>query len=152
MGLTISIINLSSVAWGRNNWKVGAGKTDEVNWTDEVTQVPAENLQPHDGAAQAAASTEHLSWFVQDALWMTLGYGSAEGNFAVTLLQRFHMFGIGPQAEWQVWEGSTWSPATTAAAPYAWTFARTTVKAVPTLSDSAGSVNIIITNRAGSGG
>ena len=146
MGLSVTITNLSAVQWERNNWHVGAGSEEGVNWTDEVTQVPVQTLVPRDGASEAAASTEHLAWLVQDALWMTLGYGSSEGDFAVSTQQLFHMFGIGKQCQWQVWKGTQWGDWTTDALPYEWTFAGTLVRAVPTLSDSAASVNIVITD------
>ncbi|WP_402465987.1 hypothetical protein [Isoptericola aurantiacus] len=144
MGLTVSIENFSNLAWARNNWHVGAGKSDDVNWTDEVTQVPAEHIEAHDGATTAAASSEHLSWLVEDALWITVGYGSSEGDFAVNLEQYFHLFGIGGQCGWDVWEGSSWRGSTTRAEPYTWHFASCRVLAVPTLSDSGASVNVTI--------
>lgn len=144
MGLTITVLNLSSLSWDRNIWQVGAGKDDGVNWTDEVTQVPVQTVEPHDGAATAAASTEHLGWLVQDALWIALGYQSSDGTFAVCLQQLFHMFGIGKQCEWQVLDNGSWSSSTTDATPHRWAFGTTLVTANPTLSDSGATVNIMI--------
>ena len=133
----ITVVNLSSLAWDRDIWQVGAGESDKVNWTDEVTAVPAQTLAAHDGAATAAASTEHMGWFAQDALWMSLTYTSAAGSFGVSVQQKFHMFGIGGQCLWQVWTGSDWGNWSTDASPYTWTFATAVVNSVPTLWTAA---------------
>jgi len=144
-GLQIQVLNLSSIEWTRNNWGVGAGQSTDVNWTDEITQSPSDVLHAHTGSTTAAASTVHLGAIVKDALWMRLGYGSSEGSFAVEVRQFFHMFTIGPQDEWLHWDNG-WSSSTGDTTPYTWQFANCKVIATPTLSDTGGSVSIVISN------
>lgn len=146
-GLQIDVKNFSKIEWSRNNWHVGAGVTEGINWTDELTSTPSETLIANIGATTAAASTAHLSWIVKDALWMVLGYGSSEGSFAVMEQQLFHMFGMGPQCQWQHWD-KEWSERTTDTAKHVWHFATTIVEATPNLSDTGGSISIIIKNKA----
>jgi hypothetical protein len=145
MGLTISITNYSSVEWQQNNWGIGAGNTNGINWTDQLTQTPTQTMRANGGGTTAAAQTEHLSWLVQDALWMRLGYGSAEGNFAVELRQYFHLIGISCQDQWLYWDDTKgWNSSTADTTPYTWKFKSCLVVATPTLSSSDGSVSITI--------
>lgn len=144
-GLKIDVLNLSSIEWHRNNWRVGAGKSEEKNWPDEISQTPSEVLIKRNGATSAAVSSVHLSFLVKDALYMTLGYDSEEGSFAVELQQLFHLFGIGAQDQWQYWDKS-WSGSTTNTSPHTWTFKSCKVVATPTLTNSGGSVSIVISN------
>lgn len=146
-GLQISITNFSKLPWQRNNWGVGAGQSDSVNWADEVTQTPAESLKAMNGATVAAANSAHLAFIAKDALFMRLGYGSSDGNFAVELQQLFHLFGIGPQTQWLYWDNG-WTHRTTDTTPHTWTFGSTEVLAIPSLSDSGGSIDITISDRA----
>ena len=99
-GLQIVIHNFSKLEWTRSDWKVGAGSSEEVNWTDEVTSVPGERLPTGGSHVTAASQTTHMSGFVMDALWMRLGYTSSDGTFSVMLQQLFHMFTLGKQDEW----------------------------------------------------
>ncbi len=145
-GLTISITNVSKQVWSRNNWHVGAGQTEGVNWTDELTATPSDSLRAKIGATTATIVSTHLTWIVKDALWVILGYGCSEGSFAVQLQQYFHMFGQGPQCGWRHWDNN-WSDATTDTSPYTWTFASTKVVATPTLSNDGGTCSIIISDK-----
>lgn len=145
-GLQIVIHNFSKLEWTRNNWGVGAGSTNEVNWTDEITSIPAERLPTGGSHVTAAAQTTHMSSFVMDALWMRLGYGSSDGDFAVNLQQLFHMFTIGKQNEWAYYDNG-WSASTPDATPHIWTFAHTKVTATPTLENTGGLIAVIIRDR-----
>jgi len=147
MGLQIDVKNFSKLQFNRNNWHVGAGQSEGLNWTDELTATPTETLQAHIGATQAAAHTEHLSTIVEDALYLILGYGNAEGSFAVKVQQLFHMFGQGPQTQWSRWDKS-WNSDNTDTTVYTWTFPSTVVTATPVLSNDGGSVSILIKDRA----
>jgi hypothetical protein len=142
----ITVNNLSSQEWRRNNWLVGAGQSNELNWTDEISQTPLEVLRPHTGGATAAASTVHLPALVKDALFMRLGYGSAEGSFAVEVRQLFHMFTIGKQSQWLHWHDNRWSDSSSDTMPYVWTFKTCKVMATPALSDSSGAISITISD------
>lgn len=144
-GIEITVLNLSKLEWRRNNWGVGAGSSEKVNWTDEVTQTPSEVLKAHNYATTAAASSVHLSGVVKDALFVRLGYGSTEGSFAVLAQQLFHLFGIGPQAQWMHWD-KEWSNGTPDTTPYTWHFSSCKVVATPTLSDTSASIAIVISN------
>ena len=146
-GLQIDVKNFSKIEWSRNNWHVGAGVTEGLNWTDELSATPSETIMSKIGATTAAAASVHLDWIVKDALWMVLGYGSGEGSFAVMIQQLFHMFGQGPQCQWQHWD-KTWSDRTTDTSQYVWTFNSTIVTATPTLTNSGGSVLIVIKDKA----
>jgi hypothetical protein len=147
-GLTITVTNYSDLSWTRSRWKVGAGQSDEVNWTDEVTQVPLEHLEAHDGQAVAAAHSEHMTVIVQDALWMELGYKSEAGEFAVRLQQLFHMFGIGPQDQWSYMDPSTgaWAESNTDTTPRSWNIGKCTIIATPVLENAGGSIDVLIKN------
>lgn len=147
MGLQISVLNLSNTQWTRNVWKVGAGQSSEVNWTDEVTQSPSAILIPYTGAVTAAATSENLAFFVMDALYMQLGYTSSEGSFAVQLQQLFHMFNIGKQDQWAYFDGK-WSEPTACTSPHTWTFETTTVIATPRLNNSSGLISVTISNHS----
>jgi hypothetical protein len=144
-GLQISVQNFSSLRWHRNIWAVGAGRTEEVNWTDEITQTPLEALDKHNGSATGAASTVHLSGLVEDALWMRLGYASDEGNLAVEVRQFFHLFGIGGQDKWLYWDQG-WSEPTSDTAVHKWTFKTVQAVATPALSDATGAVTVVISD------
>lgn len=147
-GLQVTVTNYSDIAWQLNNWHVGAGQSDEKNWPDEITQVPSQQLEAHDGQTTAAVNSEHLTFLVKDALWMIVGYGSPAGDFAVRLQQYFHMFGIGPQDGWAWWNDAEkkWSDTNTDATPRKWTLGKYEVLATPTLTNSGGSVAIIVRN------
>ena len=146
MGLEIDVNNFSKHQWSRNNWHIGAGQEEGINWTDQLTSTPSETLVPKIGATTAAAHTEHMSVIVEDALYLILGYGCAEGSFAVKVQQMFHMFGIGKQAEWSRWDKS-WNSDSTDTGKYVWTFASTIVEATPSLSSDNGTVKIIIKDK-----
>lgn len=147
-GVKITVTNYSDIAWTRSRWKVGAGQSDDVNWTDEVTQVPMEKLEPHDGQAVGAAHSEHMTIIVHDALWMELGYKSDAGEFAVRLQQFFHMFGIGPQNQWSYIDpqNGTWANSTTDTSPRTWRIGKYTIIATPTLENTGGSVDVLVKN------
>jgi len=142
-GLTISVTNVSKLVWNRNNWHVGAGQVEGINWTDELTATPSEALQPRIAATTASIVSTHLTFIVKDALWIILGYGSTDGSFAVKLQQYFHLFTKGPQCGWCRFDNG-WSTITSDTSPYTWNFGSTVVVATPTLSTEGGSVAIII--------
>lgn len=148
-GLEVTITNFSDTTWVRNNWHIGAGKSGDKNWPDEITQVPSTQLEAHDGQTKAAVNSEHLASIVKDALWMIVGYGSTSGNFAVKLQQYFHLFGIGAQDGWAYWDDSkrAWSDITQDAAPKTWVLGKYEVLATPTLTNSSGSISIIIKDK-----
>lgn len=145
-GLEIDVKNFSKLQFYRNNWHIGAGSEEGINWTDELTATPSEQLAPHIGATSAAAHTEHLSIIVKDALYLILGYGNSEGDFAVKLQQLFHMFGQGPQTQWARYDKS-WNSDTTDTNKYVWTFPSTVVEATPSLANDGGTVSVIIKDR-----
>jgi len=145
-GLQIDVNNFSKHEWTRNNWHIGAGQTEGINWTDELTATPSEKLAAKIGATSAAAHTEHLAIIVKDALWINLGYGCEEGSFAVRLQQLFHMFTAGAQTEWARWD-KTWNTDSTDTAKYVWTFASTVVEATPTLSGDGGLIKVLIKDK-----
>ena len=145
-GLKIEVLNLSSIEWHRNKWHVGAGQSEEKNWPDELSQTPSEVLMSHNGATSAEVSSVHFSFIVKDALYMILGYGSEEGNFAVHLQQLFHLFGAGAQDQWECWDENKWSGLITDTSPHTWILKSTKVVATPTLTNSGGSVSIVISN------
>lgn len=142
-GLTISVTNLSKLEWSRNNWHVGAGQVEGVNWTDELTATPSEALKPKIGGTSASIVSTHVTFIVKDALWIILGYGSSDGSFAVKLQQYFHLFTIGPQCGWCRWNNG-WNNVTSDTSPFTWNFGSTTVVATPALSTEGGSVSILI--------
>lgn len=145
-GLEIDVKNFSNLDFYRNNWHIGAGQSEGINWTDELTATPSEQLAAHIGATSAAAHTEHLSTIVKDALYLILGYGNAEGSFAVKLQQLFHMFGQGPQTQWAHYDNQ-WTADSADTNKYVWTFKTTVVEATPSLDSDGGNVSIIIKNR-----
>lgn len=146
-GLEVTITNYSSVQWSRNNYSAGAGEGD-INWTNEVTQVPSEIIQANSGQTTFAASSVHATWFAENMLWIIVGYGCAAGNFAVRLQQHAHFLGFGSQSSWSWWQDDTksWSDDTTDATPQHWTFGDHSVVATPTLSDACGSVEVVISD------
>jgi hypothetical protein len=147
--ISIAVTNYSKLSWTRNNWVCGAGDDPTVNWTDQVSQTPSETLVPLDGRTQAAASTEHLGFVVQDALYMTLGYVSSVGDeFAVSVVRRFHVFTVGPGDQWQTYDHGSWSRLTENALPKTWTFANCQVLAKPVLTNETGAVDVMISNIA----
>lgn len=148
-GLQIQILNVSKVEWTRDKWEIGAGQNEGINWADELTQTPVEVLLPH-GTTAAAADSNHFSFLVKDALWMVLGYTSADGSFAVQLRQTFHLFGIGTQSEWSRWDigKGGWGDHGTDTSKYIWRFGSTKVEATPTLSGDSGSVSILISDQS----
>lgn len=145
-GLQITVTNFSDMEWSRNNWHIGAGQTEGKNWTDEISQTPSEKLRAHDGQTVAAVNSVQLAFFVKDALWMVLGYGSDAGCFAVRLQQYFHMFGIGPQDGWSYWIESEkrWSETTTDTTEKTWVLGKYEVVATPELTNSSGSISVTI--------
>lgn len=149
-GLQVKVVNYSDIVWNLNNWHVGAGESDDKNWPDEITQSPSDQLAAYDGQTTAAVNSEHLTFIVKDALWMVVGYGSTAGNFAVRLQQHFHMFGLGPQDGWAHWDDTkkAWSEITTDTTPQTWVFGNYEVRATPTLSNSGGSISILIKNKS----
>jgi hypothetical protein len=143
MGLLITYTNDSSFEWGRNNWYVGAGESQTLNWADEITEQPKEKLLSHLDSTSAAAESAQFTSIVEDALWMNLGYGSGQGNIAVGLQQYFHAAGYGPQASWRYWDNGAWHEIKEATT-YKWTFEKTWALATPTLSDTDASVTVVI--------
>lgn len=144
--LAISVSNNTQDTWNRTMWDCGAGDDKSVNWTDKVTDTPSDTLAGLFSTTQAAADTEHLGSLVQDALFMTLGYQSAQTNdvFAVSIMRRFHMIGLGKGDVWRTYDGGVWSSWTENTSEKTWTFNTYTVVATPTLSDDAASVSITI--------
>jgi hypothetical protein len=145
-GLEIRILNSSRHVWQRNVWAVGAGSRERVNWSDEVTKTPAETLVAHNSGTEAAAMSVHASFIVKDALYMQLGYSSESMSFAVQLQQLFHLFGIGPQSQWSYHDSGAWSASTADTSPHTWTFDDCRITASPALSDSAGFIQVIISD------
>ena len=147
-GLQITVTNYSDKSWQRTKWEVGAGSSNETNWPDEVTQTPAQTIEPRDGQTVAAAHSEHLTFIVKDALYMTLGYKSDIGEFAITAQQLFHMFGIGKQCEWSYMDPNSkkWSDSTTDTSPKEWQVGQYTIRATPSLDNTSASVDVLIKN------
>jgi hypothetical protein len=147
-GLTIQVFCTTKIEWTRTYWQVGAGEDNDLNWTDDITQTPADIISEKLGGTSAAADSETLSSIVKDALWMRLGYKSAEGEFAVELRQLFHLFGLGPQCEWSRYDKSNgdWRDHGHDTAKYTWYFPTTIVEAHPTLTQEAGVITIYIKN------
>lgn len=145
-GVQISVTNFSKKTWSRNNWHVGAGRSDKKNWADELSQSPSKILRAHSGATQASLSSVHFSFLVKDALWMILGYGSDEGSFAVKGQQLFHLIGIGAQCEWSYWDNK-WINNTTDTDSHTWNFTTCKVVATPVLTNTSAMINVMISNK-----
>lgn len=145
MGLSIKYTNDSSKEWVRDNWHIGAGESEELNWADELTDQPKDKLAPHLDSTSASAHSAQFSSLIEDALWMILGFGNpGQGSVAVRLQQSTQVLGFGAQATWQLWDHGAWKDQGTDATPYKWTFASTWALATPTLSNEGASVDIVI--------
>lgn len=142
-GLKISINNLTDLTWYRNNWHVGAGSTEGLNWPDAFAKEPDETILPHK-TTEVIVEPRWFKDIVHDALWVILGYGnSAAGDFAIKLEQHFHLFSAGSGATWQVWD-KEWKNLGDNASKHEWVFPHVRIVAVPTLSDPGGEVSVII--------
>jgi hypothetical protein len=146
-GLHIDVTNYSTVEWFRNNWHVGVAETEGVPWDDEITKTPLEKLVAG-ASTMAGADQEWLKQFVEDELWVILGYGNEQqGNFAVRVNARFHFLTVGGRSQWSVWDGTKWTEPTDDTTVYTWEFPKTRVVATPTIEDDAASVSISISTK-----
>jgi hypothetical protein len=143
-GLRIEVRNYSHHEWERNNWHIGAGQEEGVNWTAELTQTPSQRLAKDNGMTVVAADQAWLTSIVRNNLYTTLGYGSSEGSWAVHVQQQFHLFTIGKGCEWRVWD-KDWKYLGTDSSEYIWTFKTCRVVATPTLANTSASVSVVIT-------
>ena len=152
--LYIEVTNTSSDVWTipTGMWVCGAGDDPHVNWTDRVTEAPSPSLSGQYSQTVASAETEHLGSIVDDALYMTLGYKSetTSDTFALSIMRRFHMIGIGKGDVWRTWENNEWSAWTENTGPKTWQFNTYTVTATPVLSNSSASVQVVISPTTGS--
>jgi hypothetical protein len=124
-GLRIKIANRSNLVWERDIWAVGAGQSDQFDWTSELTHIPSDKLEP--GGFTAAGA--HQAWFkglARTTLYIRLGYsspfGSTDGSFAVLVRHRFQLIYIGGGCQWQVWD-KEWKNLGDNTSEYTWTFA-----------------------------
>lgn len=138
----IQVNNVTQLDWFRNNWHVGAGQEDGVNWTDEIKQAPLEVL-PKGLHTTAMADQVFLTGLISDALWMILGYGIGNESFAVKLELNCHVITFGKGSTWQVWDNG-WKNLGSDASTYEWHFSHCTVRAVPTLGNNDASALITI--------
>jgi hypothetical protein len=146
-GLSIEYHNFSSFEWVRDNWHIGAGNSEGVNWSDELTEQPKEKLSSHLDSTNAAANSAQFSSLVEDALWMVLGFGTpTQGSVAVALQQYMHVLGYGPQATWSIWDKGAWHDQGDDASAYTWTFEKCWALATPKLSNEGASIVINIHN------
>ena len=146
-GLQITVQNYSEYAWDRSDWTAGAGTSQEPGWTDEVTQTPLDALPRLNGMATAAARSVRLTWLCKTALFLRLGYKSAQGRFVVEVRQPFQLLSIPRQTEWVYLDGHKWSDSTSHSDAHRWEFEKVQVVATPTLSSDGGSIAVLITEK-----
>lgn len=141
-GLSITIRNLSNLTWTRNNWHIGAGESEGIGWGDELVKTPAPILEKG-SSTDFYAHSFRVPDFLKDTLFVVLGYYSEDGCFAIMLRQSFHLVDVGSSDTWAVWDGD-WKECGNDSTQYIWRFKSSEVVAVPSLSESGASVNIII--------
>jgi len=145
-GLQIGYNNYSKFEWVRDNWHIGAGSTEGLNWSDEITEQPKDKLASHLDSTSVSADSAQFSSLVEDALWVILGFGvpALGTSIAVMLQQYMHVAGYGPQATWSLWDKGAWHDQGEDASPYTWTFEKYWALATPTLSNEGASIVINI--------